>query len=973
MLDSGSNTSLLSKSAAGRLGLNGAATRLTMNLAGGKKKSEPFEIIDVTVAPPSDEDITKTLQVYTVTRPCSSAKTISKESVRQYSHLKNVSDKIHLSGGAIDLLIGTDFVEAFIDIHTVSGEPGEPIGKRNCFGWYVLGQFESSGSTLSEIQSIEVGTVSVEEDIKKLLYQDLLGVKPTKLCTCTENVLRESKFVKSLAASTTLVDGRIQVKMPWKEGGPPKRSNYDIALKRMLSAERGFMKKGCFEVVKEEVQKLLDQNFITMIPPEQIAHDKPEWYLPLQAVFTPERTTKVRLVFDSSSKGHDGLSLNDYLEKGPNFINSLLDVLAAWRWDEVAFTGDVRKMFNQILVHPEDQVYHRFLWRSNTRDKPTVYQWLRLNFGDKPAPDVATNAINTLAKLSNAEFPEAAGELRQHVYVDDIGGSRETVSKAKQIISHIDAVLAKGNFQIKTWHSNEAEIDQSNGERFTDLLGLSWDKQLDTFTFKKNDLGELDVLTKRRCLGLVGQLWDPIGLVLPVAIKFRIDLQGLWSSGYSWDDILLKWSQFHVNEDSLDKKLVAKKDEDSLFRAHGRLEDVRCLPEELRKPIILPKDHPFVILLLRDLHERRGHCGYKSLIHEARKRFWIIGLRRMAKTVTSKCVICRKLRKRPLNQLMGQIPNLRVAAGFPAFSNTAMDMFGPVQIKLGRKTLKEAQVIIFACMTSRAIHLELVTDKTSDAFLMAFRRFACLRGHPNVCWSDRGTNFVGAQGYLKEITQNWDIPGVKSVLSDKFSCELRWEWNTPHASHQNGVVETLIKSVRQAFNATCKNQAYSEEQWRTILSEITYMVNGRPLYPSSDDIWEAPPITPNDLLLGHYNPPPQPEPEERTNPRQLLRSAQNRVADFWRSWMKYFAPNLLRRNKWFRVRDNIQIGDLVLELDPKHKRCEWKMARIVGTYPGNDGLVRKVRIKTRDGEYDRPIHKLCLIATQDELNADCSS
>jgi len=186
-----------------------------MNLAGGKKKSEPSEIIDITVASPSDEDITKTLQVSTVTRPCSSATTISKESVGQYSHLKNVSDKIHLSGGTIDLLIGTDFVEAFIDIHTVSGEPGEPIGKRNCFGWYVLGQFESNGSTLSEIQSIEVGTVSVEEDIKKLLHQDLLGVKPTKLCTCTENVLRESKFVKSLAASTTLVDGRIQVKMPW--------------------------------------------------------------------------------------------------------------------------------------------------------------------------------------------------------------------------------------------------------------------------------------------------------------------------------------------------------------------------------------------------------------------------------------------------------------------------------------------------------------------------------------------------------------------------------------------------------------------------------------------------------------------------------------------------------------------------------------------------------------------------------------
>ena len=82
---------------------------------------------------------------------------------------------------------------------------------------------------------------------------------------------------------------------------------------------------------------------------------------------------------------------------------------------------------------------------------------------------------------------------------------------------------------------------------------------------------------------------------------------------------ILKWSQFHVDEDSLDKKLAAKKGKDGLLRAHGRLEDVRCLPEELRKPVILPQDHPFVILLLRDLHERRGHCGYKSLIHEALK------------------------------------------------------------------------------------------------------------------------------------------------------------------------------------------------------------------------------------------------------------------------------------------------------------------------------------------------------------------
>ena len=87
---------------------------------------------------------------------------------------------------------------------------------------------------------------------------------------------------------------------------------------------------------------------------------------------------------------------------------------------------------------------------------------IMLSFGDKPAPDIATNAINTLAKLSQAEFPEAAKEVQDHVYIDDIGGSRETTAKAKQITNDIDTILKKGHLQIKAWHSNGTEIDQSN-------------------------------------------------------------------------------------------------------------------------------------------------------------------------------------------------------------------------------------------------------------------------------------------------------------------------------------------------------------------------------------------------------------------------------------------------------------------------------------------------------------------------------
>ena len=142
----------------------------------------------------------------------------------------------------------------------------------------------------------------------------------------------------------------------------------------MQSAEKSFRRKECFTIVNDEVQKLLEQDFVMKVPTEELDHSQPEWYLPLQAVFTPERTTKVRLVFDASSKGHDGLSFNDHLEKGPNYINSLPNVLMAWRWNEVANSGYIRKMFNQVLVHPYDQVFHRFLWRSDESETPSVFQ-----------------------------------------------------------------------------------------------------------------------------------------------------------------------------------------------------------------------------------------------------------------------------------------------------------------------------------------------------------------------------------------------------------------------------------------------------------------------------------------------------------------------------------------------------------------------------------------------------------------------
>ena len=76
-------------------------------------------------------------------------------------------------------------------------------------------------------------------------------------------------------------------------------------------------------------------------------------------------------------------------------------------------------------------------------------------------------------------------------------------------------------------------------------------------------------------------------------------------------------------------------------------------------------------------------------------------------------------------------------------------------------------------MTTRVVHLELANGKTSDTFLMAFHHFASLRGHPSVCWSSCGTNFVSAFAYLKEDMRNWNISKIQSVVSEDFRCDFK--------------------------------------------------------------------------------------------------------------------------------------------------------------------------------------------------------
>ena len=228
-------------------------------------------------------------------------------------------------------------------------------------------------------------------------------------------------------STRVLDDGRIEVRMPWKPGHPIYlANNRSVAFERMVSKERQLVKIGKLEAFNKEVKALVNREVVIKLKQEEVDPEEPAWYLPIGEVESPDKTTKCRLVFDAAAKMDD-------LEKGPCLINSLFDVLIGWRQNEVAFAGDVSKMFSQIPVHPDDQKYHRLLWRDGEADRePDVYQWVRLSFGDKPAPDLAINAINRLADKAQVESPEAARILKDHTYVDDVAGSETSCTRESQ-------------------------------------------------------------------------------------------------------------------------------------------------------------------------------------------------------------------------------------------------------------------------------------------------------------------------------------------------------------------------------------------------------------------------------------------------------------------------------------------------------------------------------------------------------------
>ncbi|XP_038122496.1 uncharacterized protein LOC119771145 [Culex quinquefasciatus] len=404
-------------------------------------------------------------------------------------------------------------------------------------------------------------------------------------------------------------------------------------------------------------------------------------------------------------------------------------------------------------------------------------------------------------------------------------------------------------------------------------------------------------------------------------------------------------------------------DEQGTMRLGGRLQN-SDLPYDVKHPMILPQNHVATEMLVRELHLRNLHAGPALLTATIYQQYWIVGCQTVVRKVVHGCTRCVRLKGKTANQLMGNLPPARVLATRP-FSHVGVDYAGPVKLKAacvrGVKVTK-GYIAVFVCLSTKAVHLEVASDLSTNTFISVLKRFVSRRGYPVEIWSDNGTNFVGADRVLQEFVEQIQFNG-KEAARFLSNLGIKWTFNPPSAPHMGGIWEAAVKSTKKHLVAELGDEAITFEDLSTILCQVEACLNSRPLCALSSNPDSVEALTPGHFLVGQpMNLVPEPNvqhlPVGRLDHWQAL---QRRAANIWNRWRDEYLTSLQPRNKWRTPQPNIEVDQLVLVKNDNAPPTQWELARVKEVHPDATGAVRTVTLRRGSTVYQRPIHKLCLL------------
>ena len=294
--------------------------------------------------------------------------------------------------------------------------------------------------------------------------------------------------------------------------------------------------------------------------------------------------------------------------------------------------------------------------------------------------------------------------------------------------------------------------------------------------------------------------------------------------------ILVQQIEFQKELDLLRKEEVPSRlrklnpfiDEEGVLRVGGRLKHAKIAFSQ-KHPMLLPSSHHLTALIIDYYHETYLHPGSLHLHCLIQSKFWIINARDVVRRRILHCIKCFRANPKPKEQFMGNLPPSRLKK-MNAFSISGVDYGRPFALKMAKirnSKVLNGYICLFVCFATKAIHLELVSDLSSDCFLAALKRFIARRGAVTEIHSDNGTNFVGAQRRMatwRKVTSSTDFNDrAERYLGER---GVAWKFIPPGSPHMGGLWEAGVKSVKRHLGVSLGGQVLTYEELYTVLVQI---------------------------------------------------------------------------------------------------------------------------------------------------------
>ena len=455
-----------------------------------------------------------------------------------------------------DLIIGADVFPRIIEAGLRKSPDERTIAQATGLGWIITGALPSA-STINAPSEPPLSVTSlqclVDGNLSALLERFWIQEEAAKISVLMNKDEAECE-AHFLETHKRTENGKYVLRLPFRSTINLLGSSELAARSMLYRMEKSFIDQPHLrEKYIEFMDNYLDTGHMKETRKDYSNADQPAFFLPHHGVFKAHGdTSKLRVVFNGSVKLHQGLPLNDCLHTGPKLQMDIFDILLRWREHRFVFSADIKQMFRQILIDPEDQRYQRILWRDSPDQPIRAFSLCTVTYGLASSPYQAIRTLRQLASDEGHRFPRAAQVLMENIYVDDILAGADTLAEANQLKDELTRLLMAGGFPLSKWTANHSSILSNIAEdhlassqhrtwqrldTFT-MLGISWRPSDDVFYFHFDPSSVPEKITKRKSLSLIAQLYDPLGWITPIIIGFKIFMQTLWHSGLQWDDPL---------------------------------------------------------------------------------------------------------------------------------------------------------------------------------------------------------------------------------------------------------------------------------------------------------------------------------------------------------------------------------------------------------------------------------------------------